>query len=124
MARSLPWEVLLDEHAQAVAAGDEARRRHVRILAAARPELLALMDVAEKFGRAQTPVRPHTAFREGLKRELMRAWHERQTRPAPAPAPVVQWARRYWWIWGALASVLSLAGGLSYYLFLRRSQAA
>jgi len=65
------------------------------------------------------PVQPRPAFRRELRDALTRR-SRRRLAWARWPRPL--W-RRYW-VWGAVASVLSVAGGVGYLLLMRRSQAA
>ncbi len=111
------WD-LLDEHAQALAAGDREKQAQVRALAQDLPEALALMDVAEHVHRAYQPVLPSPKFRKRLGKELRRAVRRRLWWREKVPRAV-----RSYWLWGAVASLLSVAGGVGYYL-VRRSQAA
>lgn len=111
------WQDLLDEHAQALATGDEARRRRARLLAQDNPEVLALMDTAEQARAAIRPVAPRPEFRARLKATLAERTGQRR-----AYRTLFLRTLRSYWLWGALASVLSLAGGVGYYLH-RRSQA-
>ncbi len=119
MSDPMEWTDLLDIHARALAQGDDAMRQQARSRAAARKDILALMDLAERVHAAYTAVRPHPAFRRQLREALL---HSRGHR----------WVWRWWgrpvwrryWVWGAVASVLSVAGGVGYFFFMRRSQAA
>ncbi len=111
------WD-LLDEHAQALIDQDEEKRLRVRALAEASPELLSLMDVAERVHRAYQPVAPSGEFRARLKKKVRRAARWKLWWPNTA-----QRMLRSYWLWGALASIVSVAGGVGYFL-VRRSQTA
>ncbi len=109
---------LLDEHAQALLDGDDARRQRARLLAQGDPDVLAMMDVAEQVRGALHTAHPRPEFRERLKVELVqRSWRRHHYRG------LLYRGLRSYWLWGALASLLSVAGGVGYYLH-RRSQAA
>lgn len=108
------WLDLLDAHALALAEGNKGRRQRVRLLAQKHPGLLKLMDTAERVQKALQPVAPRQEFREHLKAELLQ---RAEQHPAPARSP---WrALRSYWLWGAVMSIVSLAGGVGYYLHRR-----
>ncbi len=111
------WDVL-DEHAQALAEHDEVKRMRVRSLAQASPELLSLMDVAERIHHVYRPVVPSREFRHRLRKNLGRS-----VRRKLWWSNTVQRALRSYWVWGAIASLISVASGVGYYI-VRRSQAA
>lgn len=116
--KAFSWVDILDEHARALARGDTETITRLRALVAGQPDLLTLMDVAERVARLYVPVRPRAAFRERLKATLMA-----QETGTPARRRIPRPGRRVWLL-GAMASVLSLAGGLGVYLWARRSHAA
>ncbi len=108
------WSELLEEHARALAEGNEARRQRARLLAQTHSGLLALMDAAEQVWGALQPVPPRAEFRERLKAELLPQVGRRR-------AYTGNWRRtlRSYWLWGAVMSIISLAGGVGYYLHRR-----
>ena len=118
MRTSLTWWDLLNEHAQALIEGDAPRRFRARLLAQNNPDLLALMDTAEQVRASVHPVAPRPEFREHLKAEVMRRAYRHTLY-----GRLLRRTLRSYWLWGALASVLSVAGGVGYYLH-RRSQVA
>lgn len=109
---------LLEEHAQALLDEDDARRQRARSLAQGDTDVLAMMDVAEQVGGALHMTLPRPEFRQRLKEDLVqKSWRRHYYRD------LLYRGLRSYWVWGALASVLSVAGGVGYYLH-RRSQAA
>ncbi len=114
-------ENLLAEHAQALVAGDEGRRIRARLLARGYPEVLALMDVAERLQKSYRSLRAPEHFRAQLRDELIANVKHRQI--VHFEHRTLRSTRTYWLL-GAIASLLSVAaGGVGYYLH-HRSQAA
>ncbi len=112
------WAHILNEHAQALIEGDEAGRQRARVLAQTQPEILNLMDTAEQVRDALQPTSPRPEFRRRLKVQLMRDLRRRTLY-----REMLHRSLRSYWLWGAVMSLVSLAGGVGYYLH-RRSQVA
>ncbi|NPA91220.1 MAG: hypothetical protein GXO55_07205 [Chloroflexi bacterium] len=117
MGQEVSLEDLLNEHAEALVTGDEAKRQRVRLLSRAMPEARHLLEMAEALHRAYRPVRAPEPFRQQLRRELLHTHRRRQ---------LLGWGKkstspfRTYWFWGAVASLLSVAaGGVGYYLHRR-----
>lgn len=107
---------LLMAHANALASGNEAERLWARLMAQEYPHVLALMDVAERVHAALRPVEPDPAFRRQLKQDVMGGVPHQSLWERLTPR-----VGRHYWLWGAVASAVSVAGGLGYYLY-RRAQ--
>ncbi len=112
------WVHILDEHAQALIEDDEAKRQKARVLALGQSELIGLMDTAERLRDALRPTSPRPEFRQRLKAQLVRDMRRRALYRT-----ILHRSLRSYWVWGAVMSLVSLAGGVGYYLH-RRSQAA
>ncbi|GEM_PF-5838978 len=118
MSQRLSWEDILQEHADALIAGDKARVQRARLLAREFPELLALMDLAEELRGVYRPVHAPHSFRARLRQELLRAFRRRYV---VGTRKRLLGPLRTYWFWGAaIASLLSVAaGGVGYYLHRR-----
>jgi len=115
------WENLLAAHADALAAGREADRRRARLLAQGEANVLGLMDVAEAAHQAlvDTVVAPDPAFRDRLRQEVIATVRHRSLWQRLAPT-----VARPYLVWGAVASAVSVAGGVGFFLYWRSQLSA